>query len=137
MRVARAAILKIFKNDFLFARQSRFLSNFPTKRIQIVLKLVKSPKDVLLNFDLDLCAMGYDGTELWMLPRSARAIQSTAKASNLREKSGTITDATILAGYSVFTMDLVHGHYLGERRATQESRCVVLPTEITYFIHHC
>lgn len=28
------------------------------------------------------------------------------------------------AGYSVFTMDLVHGHYLGERRATQPNRYV-------------
>ena len=54
----------------------RFLANYPVKRIQIVLKLVESPKEVLLNFDLDPCSMGFDGKELWLLPRAARAIQS-------------------------------------------------------------
>ncbi|KAJ7190054.1 hypothetical protein GGX14DRAFT_408309 [Mycena pura] len=53
-----------------------FYSQYPTRRLQIVLKLVKSPKDVLLNFDLDICAMGWDGSELWMLPRAARALES-------------------------------------------------------------
>jgi hypothetical protein len=51
-------------------------SEYPLRRIQIVLKLVKSPKGVLLNFDLDICAMGYDGSEFWMLPRAARALES-------------------------------------------------------------
>lgn len=59
-----------------------FYSRYPLRRIQVVLKLVKSPKAVLLNFDLDVCAMGWDGTELWMLPRAARALESTS-ASNI------------------------------------------------------
>lgn len=53
-----------------------FYSKYPTRRLQIVLKLVKTPKDVLLNFDLDICAMGWDGSDLWMLPRAARALES-------------------------------------------------------------
>ncbi|KAF8300425.1 hypothetical protein DL93DRAFT_577034 [Clavulina sp. PMI_390] len=88
----------------LVVRNSRtitFFAGYPTKRVQIVLKLVKNPKEVLLNFDLDICAMGYDGTSLVMLPRAARALET---------------------GYNVFTMDLVQGHYLGERRASQDSR---------------
>ena len=52
-----------------------FYSDFPTRRIQIVLKLVNSPKDVLLNFDLDICAIGWDGSNVWMLPRAARALE--------------------------------------------------------------
>ncbi|KAF8320355.1 hypothetical protein DL93DRAFT_2224717 [Clavulina sp. PMI_390] len=71
------------RNKTLVVRNSRtitFFSDYPIKRIQIVLKLVKNPKMVLLNFDLDI------------------------------------------SGYNVFTMDLVQGHYLGERRASQESR---------------
>jgi hypothetical protein len=59
-----------------------FYSRYPLRRVQVVLKLVKSPKAVLLNFDLDVCAMGWDGTELWMLPRAARALESTS-ASNI------------------------------------------------------
>ncbi|KAJ7165237.1 hypothetical protein C8R46DRAFT_900610 [Mycena filopes] len=51
-------------------------AEYPLRRIQIVLKLAKTPRDVLLNFDLDICAMGWDGNEVWMLPRAARAIES-------------------------------------------------------------
>lgn len=53
-----------------------FYARYPLRRIQIILKLVKSPKDVLLNFDLDICAMGWDGNEVLMLPRAARALES-------------------------------------------------------------
>ncbi|KAJ7205227.1 hypothetical protein GGX14DRAFT_645103 [Mycena pura] len=66
-----------------------FYSDFPTRRIQIVLKLVKSPKDVLLNFDLDICAIGWDGSNVWMLPRAARALET---------------------GFNIFTMNLIQGH---------------------------
>ncbi|KAF8319266.1 hypothetical protein DL93DRAFT_2094740 [Clavulina sp. PMI_390] len=85
------------------SRTITFLATYPIKRIQIVLKLVASPKEVLLNFDLDQCAVGFDGKEVWMLPRAARALET---------------------GYSVFTMDIVHGHYLGDRRASQDHRII-------------
>lgn len=57
--------------------------------------------ETLLNFDLDQAAMGFDGTGVWMLPRAARAL---------------------VTGYTTFTMDLVQGHYLNDRRATQDER---------------
>ncbi|KAJ7753732.1 hypothetical protein B0H16DRAFT_1886800 [Mycena metata] len=78
-----------------------FYARYPLRRIQIVLKLVKSPKTVLLNFDLDICAMGWDGTTVWMLPRAARALET---------------------GYNVFSMSLIHGHYLSDRRASSQER---------------
>ncbi|KAF9018765.1 hypothetical protein BDP27DRAFT_1355325 [Rhodocollybia butyracea] len=74
---------------------------WPKRRVQIVLKLVKSPREVLLNFDLDVCATGWDGTEVWMLPRFVRALET---------------------GTNVFTMDLINGHYLGDRKATRDKR---------------
>lgn len=77
------------------------LADYPNRRIQIVLKLIRSPTQVLLNFDLDACALGFNGKEVLMLPRCARAIET---------------------GYSTFTMDLIWGHHLGDRRATQEIR---------------
>lgn len=83
------------------AKTINLLSSYPNRRIQIVLKLLPSPTDVLLNFDLDACAIGFDGSRVLMLPRCARAIET---------------------GYSVFTMDLVWGHHLGNRRASQEFR---------------
>ncbi|KAJ7718695.1 hypothetical protein DFH07DRAFT_973202 [Mycena maculata] len=78
-----------------------FYARYPLRRIQIVLKLTESPKSVLLNFDLDVCAMGWDGTSLWMLPRAARALET---------------------GCNVFTMSLIRGHYLSNRRASALER---------------
>ncbi|KAK7453509.1 hypothetical protein VKT23_011788 [Stygiomarasmius scandens] len=89
---------------FLLVRNSQTItiySSYPNRRVQIVLKLVKSPREVLLNFDLDICAVGYDGREVWMLPRFVRALET---------------------GTNVFTMDLVNGHYLGDRKATRDKR---------------
>ena len=83
------------------AKTINLLSSYPHRRLQIVLKLLAAPTDILLNFDLDACAIGFDGSRVLMLPRCARAIET---------------------GYSVFTMDLVWGHYLSERRASQTAR---------------
>ncbi|PVF98266.1 hypothetical protein CPB86DRAFT_362005 [Serendipita vermifera] len=103
-------LFTVFKNNLpedapiLVVRNSKtisFISNFPRRRFQIILKIVKNPAEVLLNFDLDICAMGFDGENVYMLPRAARALET---------------------GYNVFTMDMVQGHYLGTRRATQEQR---------------
>lgn len=78
-------IFQTFKSNLppssptLVVRNSKtitFFSQYPTKRIQIVLKLVRNPKEVLLNFDLDVCAVGFDGSQVYMLPRTARALES-------------------------------------------------------------
>ncbi len=83
------------------AKTINLLPSYPNRRIQIILKLLPSPTQILLNFDLDSCAIGFNGSQVLMLPRFARAIET---------------------GYSVFTMDLIWGHHLGDRRATQEKR---------------
>ena len=83
------------------AKTINFLADYPQRRIQIVLKLLPSPTAILLNFDLDLCAIGFNGSQVFMLPRCARALET---------------------GYSVFTMDLILGHHLGDRRETQVTR---------------
>ncbi|KAJ7031761.1 hypothetical protein C8F04DRAFT_1185686 [Mycena alexandri] len=58
-------------------RTITFYTRYPLRRVQIVLKLGKTPKDILVNFDLDICAMGWDGSTVWMLPRAARALESS------------------------------------------------------------
>ena len=83
------------------AKTINLLPSYPNRRVQIILKLLPSPTQILLNFDLDACAIGFDGSRVLMLPRFARALET---------------------GYSVFTMDLIWGHHLGDRRATQEKR---------------
>ncbi|MCJ1390913.1 hypothetical protein MMC18_003774 [Xylographa bjoerkii] len=83
------------------AKTITFISDYPKRRIQVVLKLFKSPTQVLLGFDLDACAIGFDGRRALMLPRCARAIET---------------------GYNVFTMDIIWGHYLKGRCSSREAR---------------
>ncbi|RPB01905.1 hypothetical protein L873DRAFT_1802733 [Choiromyces venosus 120613-1] len=83
------------------AKTLTLMSNYPERRIQIILKMAKSETEVLLGFDLDPCAMCWNGKEVLMLPRCARSLET---------------------GYTAFTMDLVYGHHLGDRRSTQETR---------------
>ncbi|KAI9705586.1 MAG: hypothetical protein M1836_006342 [Candelina mexicana] len=67
-----------------------FLADYPTRRIQIILKLAPSPLQVLFPIDHDERALGFDGKDVLMLPRCVRALQT---------------------GYSIFKMDLVWGDH--------------------------
>lgn len=72
-------------SPFLVVRNSQTItlySEWPRRRVQIVLKLVKTPREVLLNFDLDICGCGWDGTEAYLLPRCARTLESRCLLSN-------------------------------------------------------
>ena len=77
------------------------ITDCPERSIRIILKLYPSPIDVLLESELDACAIGFDGSRVFMLPRCARAIET---------------------GYSVFTMDLVWGCPREGRRASSINR---------------
>ena len=83
------------------AKTINFLADYPNRRVQVVLKLTPSITDILLNCDLDACALAFNGSEVLMLPRFVRALET---------------------GSSMFTMDLIWGHHLGHRRASQENR---------------
>ena len=78
-----------------------FIPSYPNRRLQIILKVLPNPTAILLNFDLDICALAFNGSNVMMLPRCARAIET---------------------GYSMFTMDLIWGSHLSDRRSTQEAR---------------
>ncbi len=67
--------------------QITFFGPYPTKSSH--LKLVRDPKEVLLNFYLDICSMGWDGREPYLLPRAVRALQSHALQYQF-QGSGTI-----------------------------------------------
>ena len=41
--------------------------------MQIVLRLYNSPAEVLMGFDVDACACGYDGSRVFVCPRTAMA----------------------------------------------------------------
>jgi tetratricopeptide (TPR) repeat protein len=50
------------------------VSEFPKRKIQIILRLYKTLAEVLHGFDLDACSVGFDGTDVWATDRAARAI---------------------------------------------------------------
>ncbi|KAJ7016223.1 hypothetical protein C8F04DRAFT_1347966 [Mycena alexandri] len=78
-----------------------FYSRYPLRRVQVVLELVRLPRVVLLNFDLDVCRSVRHGVGRHPV---VYASPSRSRAPN------------------VFTMNLIQKHYLLERRATQEQR---------------
>ena len=43
---------------------------------QIILRCYNSPAEVLLGFDIDCCCVGYDGTDVWALPRALAAFET-------------------------------------------------------------
>ncbi|KAF3909355.1 hypothetical protein AA313_de0200333 [Arthrobotrys entomopaga] len=91
-------------DDYIMVKNAKtvtLIGKYPNRRIQIILKKIANPATVLLNFDLDQVAIGYTGESALLLPRCARALET---------------------GYSIFTLDMIHGHHLNERRETQEER---------------
>eukprot|EP00761_Pharyngomonas_kirbyi_P000541 gb/GECH01000541.1/.p1 GENE.gb/GECH01000541.1/~~gb/GECH01000541.1/.p1 ORF type:complete len:579 (+),score=148.37 gb/GECH01000541.1/:1-1737(+) len=64
-------------NDVLVVRTKHavsFVSKDPFRHIQVILRLYKSPAEVLMGFDIDSCAIGYDGEKVWTLPRGQRSL---------------------------------------------------------------
>lgn len=66
-----------------------FRVNRPYKSAHVALTIFQSPTEILSHFHLDAYAIGYDGRQVLMIPRCARAIET---------------------GYSIFTTDLIMPH---------------------------
>eukprot|EP01126_Amoeba_proteus_P055454 TRINITY_DN6887_c0_g3_i3.p1 TRINITY_DN6887_c0_g3~~TRINITY_DN6887_c0_g3_i3.p1 ORF type:complete len:1928 (-),score=499.26 TRINITY_DN6887_c0_g3_i3:166-5883(-) len=63
------------------------ISQYPYRHIQIVLRLYKSPAEVLMGFDVDACAVGYDGKNVWMTPRCHRALVQQENVVDMSRRS--------------------------------------------------
>ncbi|KAJ3254576.1 Protein mono-ADP-ribosyltransferase parp4 [Boothiomyces macroporosus] len=64
-------------NNLLFVRNRNSLTivrEFPLRQIQVIFRLYHSPSEVLLGFDIDCCCVGYDGKEVYGIPRFFGAI---------------------------------------------------------------
>ncbi|KAJ3445881.1 putative reductase [Anaeramoeba flamelloides] len=60
---------------------------FPTRKIQVILRLYRSPAEILLGFDVDSCAVGYDGQDVWISERARRAITKQYNLIDLSRRS--------------------------------------------------
>eukprot|EP00004_Rigifila_ramosa_P006668 TRINITY_DN1758_c0_g1_i12.p1 TRINITY_DN1758_c0_g1~~TRINITY_DN1758_c0_g1_i12.p1 ORF type:complete len:903 (+),score=178.72 TRINITY_DN1758_c0_g1_i12:636-3344(+) len=64
------------------------LGEWPHSRhIQIVLRLYKSPAEVLMGFDIDACCVGFDGESVWTLDRCRRALTKQYNLVDLTRRS--------------------------------------------------
>ncbi|GBB92606.1 hypothetical protein RclHR1_02030009 [Rhizophagus clarus] len=63
------------------------LSQYPSRHIQIVLRLYNSPSEILTGFDVDCCCVGFDGRNVWALPRAHQAIIKQCNTVDLTRRS--------------------------------------------------
>jgi hypothetical protein len=50
------------------------ISQYPFRNIQIITRAYMSPAEILMCFDVDASAVGFDGHTIWVTPRCANAI---------------------------------------------------------------
>jgi hypothetical protein len=66
-----------------------FHFKYPIRSIQVVLRIYKSPAEVLIGFDLDSVAIGFDGVNLWSSGRCRRAIANRVNLIDVDRQSTT------------------------------------------------
>ena len=69
-----------------------FVQNYPRRHIQVILRIYKSPSEVLIGFDIDSCAVAYDGKRVWALPRAVRALNTRCVIRNTQEQLASPTN---------------------------------------------
>eukprot|EP01125_Pyxidicula_operculata_P005044 TRINITY_DN1852_c3_g2_i1.p1 TRINITY_DN1852_c3_g2~~TRINITY_DN1852_c3_g2_i1.p1 ORF type:complete len:1923 (-),score=635.24 TRINITY_DN1852_c3_g2_i1:335-6103(-) len=63
------------------------VGQYPIRHIQIVLRIYKSPAEVLMGFDVDCCCVGFDGETVWVLPRAHRALTKRYNLVDMSRRS--------------------------------------------------
>ncbi|KDR65823.1 hypothetical protein GALMADRAFT_34611, partial [Galerina marginata CBS 339.88] len=66
-------------HNIYFQSSYLLVALFPARHVQIILRLYRSPAEVLAGFDIDSCCFAYDGRRLWTCPR---ALASCIRQSN-------------------------------------------------------
>jgi hypothetical protein len=79
-------------------RAVTILGKYPQRHIQVVLKLYTSPAEVLLSFDIDSCAVGFDGETVLAMERFRRAM--TKRYNLVDETRRSLSYETRLAKYA-------------------------------------
>lgn len=63
------------------------VSEYPTRHIQIVLRLYKNISEILTGFDVDCSCVAYDGKQVWATPRSMAAYMTQLNSIDLTRRS--------------------------------------------------
>ena len=62
-------------------------SQYPTRHIQIVLRLYKSVSEILTSFDVDSSCVAYDGAQVYATPRALAALVTQTNRIDLSRRS--------------------------------------------------
>jgi hypothetical protein len=63
------------KNSVTITGQLRNDEPFHNVKIQFILRLYRTPAEILHGFDIDCCGAGYDGTNVWLTERAVGALK--------------------------------------------------------------
>ncbi|KIW41717.1 uncharacterized protein PV06_07247 [Exophiala oligosperma] len=63
------------------------VSEYPTRHVQIVLRLYKSVSEILTGFDVDCSCVAYDGEQVWASPRALAAFMTQINTIDLTRRS--------------------------------------------------
>ncbi|RMZ83060.1 hypothetical protein DV738_g1336, partial [Chaetothyriales sp. CBS 135597] len=63
------------------------VSEYPTRHIQIVLRLYKTKSEILTGFDVDCACVAYDGKQVWASPRALTAFMTQVNTIDLTRRS--------------------------------------------------
>ncbi|KAJ5069774.1 putative reductase [Anaeramoeba ignava] len=74
---------QVFRSDHTIS----LVSTLPLRHIQFILRLYKSPAEILLGFDIDACSIGFDGKQVFANPRCIRAITKRYNLVDLTRRS--------------------------------------------------
>lgn len=69
------------------ARAVTILNAGPYRHVQVVLRVYKSPAEVLLGFDIDSCTVGFDGKDVYCMERFKRAMTKRYNLVNISRRS--------------------------------------------------
>lgn len=62
-------------------------SKYPTRHVQIVLRLYKSVSEILTGFDVDCSCTAFDGSQVWASPRALSAFVTQANVIDITRRS--------------------------------------------------
>lgn len=82
---------QIHENGILLQTKNSIslIFSYPTRNVQIILRLYHSPAEILLGFDIDSCAIGFDGKNVWTMERCIRALNKRYNLVNPSRRSTT------------------------------------------------
>ncbi|KAJ3315480.1 hypothetical protein HDV04_003022 [Boothiomyces sp. JEL0838] len=77
-------------DEILFVRNRNTLTivrEYPLRQIQVIFRLYKSPSEILMGFDIDCCCVGYDGNDVYGIPRFFGAVTYQRNVVDLSRRS--------------------------------------------------